>query len=97
MTTLRAVADGTGMQKTYRLIVDPTVEAVPINKDTLDWAAGWCKGVKTKDGIVVPTLYGMKKASINESFLVKTRSGDFRVEEITDFLRRYELVHQGNK
>jgi len=90
------------MDQTYKLIIDPTVQAVPITPETIDWAAGWCKGrtAKTFDpdsqmdkilGVHVVTQNGVKLAKWGW-YIVKKLSGDFRVYDPRDFERKYQLV-----
>lgn len=85
------------MDQTYELIVELTIQAVPVDSKTMKWATEWCKGKTNEDytGVLVPTLRGVKLAPINESYIVKNLAGDFDVISKDKFNSKYKLAQSG--
>lgn len=89
------------MQRTYRLIVQHTVEAVQVTADSYKWAAGWCRGSENVEydslgeryryTVRVPTLRALKAAKIGD-YILKTPAGDFDVMTRQEFENKYELA-----
>lgn len=90
-TTCSTVAD---MDKTYKLIMEATVQAVPVTQETAAWAVGWCKGKMNDDktAILVPCLREVKMAPLDKTYITKNLAGDFDVVENARFDRKYQLI-----
>ena len=87
------------MDQTYRLIVEPTVQAAQVTPDSIEWLADWCRGrkatvfdqlekVEKVVGVNVVTQHGVKLAPWNY-FVARKLSGDFKVYDPTYFFSKY--------
>lgn len=90
------------MPKTYRLIIDPTVQAEQVTPETIDWIADWCKGriareldpeskIERITGVNVVTQNGVKLAAWGY-YVVKKLNGDFKVYDPKYFTSKYALM-----
>lgn len=95
------------MDQTYQLLINPTVRAVQVTPDTIDWAASWCKGLTAKEfdplnrieniiGVNVFTQHGVKLAHWGH-YIVKKMNGEFKVYDQGTFERKYALIANAEK
>jgi hypothetical protein len=82
------------MDKTYKLIMEATVQAVPVTQETAAWAVSWCKGKLNDDktGILVPCLRTVKLALFDKSHITKNLAGDFDVVDNHRFFHKYHQI-----
>lgn len=83
----------------YRHVVPLTIEAIHLTPESVQRAAGWCKGVPVEEwdeertkkfvGLDIPTLYGVKRAHEND-YIIKNSAGDFSVMTQEEFEEKYE-------
>lgn len=88
----------------YRLKISPTVEAIQITYRNCVPASIWCKGIVLETmitsnpiqyqaiGVSVPTLGGLRSASVEQGDYIVKNDGLFTVMTKDEFERKYEIV-----